>query len=203
MEANLAPKAAENHTKSSSNLPHPDIQPHVFSPFDQQYKSSRTENSFPEKKQAVLQLATHSLPDVYRRVNPSFKYSPSSNPRRILTEPSERVGNNGNDNSASNLVLCVNDILHSETGSFRSFRVLELLGEGTFGQVVKCEDCETKKFRAIKVIKNKPAYHNQAMMEIKILKLLNESMTQMTLTTSCVCWIIFRSKIICVSYLKC
>jgi dual specificity protein kinase YAK1 len=53
---------------------------------------------------------------------------------------------------------------------FRSFRVLELLGEGTFGQVVKCEDCETKVQVAVKVIKNKPAYHNQALMEIRILK---------------------------------
>jgi serine/threonine protein kinase len=82
--------------------------------------------------------------------------------------------------------MSVNDILCAEgngvpgsaatatvspsTGLVRSFRVMELLGQGTFGQVVKCENTDSKEHFAIKVIKNKPAYHNQALMEIKILK---------------------------------
>lgn len=78
------------------------------------------------------------------------------------------------DNKNGNLVMSVNDILHSEVGSFRSYRVLDLLGVGTFGQVVKCEDCETKKHVAIKVIKNKPAYFNQGLVEMRILTMLNE-----------------------------
>ncbi len=49
---------------------------------------------------------------------------------------------------------------------------VELLGQGTFGQVVKCEDLATKQFKAVKVIKNKPAYYNQAQIEVKILKLV-------------------------------
>jgi dual specificity protein kinase YAK1 len=50
-----------------------------------------------------------------------------------------------------------------------------MLGQGTFGQVVKVEDTETKEQKAVKVIKNKPAYHNQALLEIKILKTVSPS----------------------------
>lgn len=120
----------------------------------------------------LLELTCH-LPEFYSRCYPSFAYNRSRNPRRVLTDPSERHGNGGNDNIHSNLILSVNDVLHADTGPLRSFRVLELLGEGTFGQVVKCEDCSTHAFRAVKVIKNKPAYYNQALMEIRLLNTLN------------------------------
>ncbi len=50
--------------------------------------------------------------------------------------------------------------------------MIELLGQGTFGQVVRCQNCQTGDFVAVKVVKNKPAYHNQAKLEIKILKLV-------------------------------
>ena len=129
----------------------------------------------PLQPRAHLRLLslTCELPELYRRCNPSFSYSRHANPRRVLTEPSERCGNGGYDNAHANLVLSVNDVLHSDSGAFRSFRVLELLGEGTFGQVVKCEDCERHVLRAVKVIKNKPAYYNQALMEIRLLTTLN------------------------------
>ena len=129
----------------------------------------------PLQPRAHLRLLslTCELPELYRRCNPAFSYSRHANPRRVLTEPSERCGNNGYDNAHANLVLSVNDVLHSDSGAFRSFRVLELLGEGTFGQVVKCEDCERRVLRAVKVIKNKPAYYNQALMEIRLLTTLN------------------------------
>jgi dual specificity protein kinase YAK1 len=53
------------------------------------------------------------------------------------------------------------------------YRILDILGQGTFGQVVKCQNVKTGEFVAIKVIKNKPAYHNQSLMEVAILELLN------------------------------
>ena len=51
--------------------------------------------------------------------------------------------------------------------------VLDILGQGTFGQVVKCQNMITKEIVAVKVIKNKPAYLNQSMMEVSILEHLN------------------------------
>ena len=53
------------------------------------------------------------------------------------------------------------------------FLVLDSLGAGTFGQVVKCRDLESGELVAIKVIKNHPAYHHQARIEVSILQLLH------------------------------
>jgi dual specificity protein kinase YAK1 len=44
------------------------------------------------------------------------------------------------------------------------------LGAGTFGQVVKCQNLMTKQLVGVKVVKNKPAYLKQSLMEVDILK---------------------------------
>jgi dual specificity protein kinase YAK1 len=48
-----------------------------------------------------------------------------------------------------------------------------MLGKGTFGQVVRCECKQTKEMAAIKVIKNKKAFKNQGVVEIKILDIVS------------------------------
>lgn len=48
-----------------------------------------------------------------------------------------------------------------------------MLGQGTFGQVVRCEDLENMgQHVAVKVIKNKKAYLRQAKIEIRILEVV-------------------------------
>jgi dual specificity protein kinase YAK1 len=47
---------------------------------------------------------------------------------------------------------------------------LDILGAGTFGQVVKCQNLMTKQLVGVKVVKNKPAYLKQSLMEVDILK---------------------------------
>lgn len=44
-----------------------------------------------------------------------------------------------------------------------------MLGHGTFGQVAKCWVEEFNGFLAVKVIKNQPAYYQQALVEVSIL----------------------------------
>ena len=66
--------------------------------------------------------------------------------------------------------------------SARSFRldvlprsrylILDILGQGTFGQVVKCQNIKTHEIVAVKVVENKPAYFNQSMMEVTIIELV-------------------------------
>lgn len=68
--------------------------------------------------------------------------------------------------------------LGAKSGKSRSnlsnarYRILDMLGSGTFGQVVKCQNIKTHNLVAIKVIKNKPAYYNQSLMEVAILELV-------------------------------
>lgn len=53
---------------------------------------------------------------------------------------------------------------------FSRYLILDVLGQGTFGQVVKCQNMKTNEIVAVKVVKNKPAYFNQSMMEVAILE---------------------------------
>jgi dual specificity protein kinase YAK1 len=55
------------------------------------------------------------------------------------------------------------------------YLILDVLGQGTFGQVVKCQDMKTHQVVAVKVVKNKQAYFSQSMMEVTILELVSIS----------------------------
>ncbi|KAJ5920574.1 hypothetical protein N7516_011432 [Penicillium verrucosum] len=121
-----------------------------------------------------LQSLTTHLPATYRICNPGFNYESSRNPRRVLTKPSKGVKNDGYDNDDSDYILYVNDILGSEEAGHKNrYLILDVLGQGTFGQVVKCQNLKTGEVVAVKVIKNKTAYFNQSMMEVSVLDLLN------------------------------
>jgi dual specificity protein kinase YAK1 len=124
-----------------------------------------------------LQALTTHLPATYRICNPGFQYESSRNPRRVLTKPSKGVKNDGYDNEDSDYILYVNDILGSEETNHKNrYLILDVLGQGTFGQVVKCQNLKTQEVIAVKVVKNKTAYFNQSMMEVSVLDLLNGRM---------------------------
>ena len=116
-------------------------------------------------------LLTADLINTYRRCNVSFGYDLDMNPRRVLTKPSQPARNHGYDNVDSDYILYVNDVLGDKEG--QKYMVIDVLGQGTFGQVVKCRNMKTKEMVAVKVIKNKPAYFNQSTMEVSILDILN------------------------------
>ncbi|KAF9277935.1 Homeodomain-interacting protein kinase 3 [Mortierella alpina] len=119
-----------------------------------------------------LRALTELLTKTYSHCNRDFKYEPSYNPRRVLTKPSKPMHNEGYDNEDYDYILYVSDILGSEER--QRYLILDVLGQGTFGQVVKCQNLKTHAIVAVKVIKNRPAYFNQSMMEVTVLELLNE-----------------------------
>ncbi|KAK2740208.1 dual specificity protein kinase yak1 [Myotisia sp. PD_48] len=124
-----------------------------------------------------LQALTTHLPATYRICNPTFKFESSRNPRRVLTKPSKGVKNDGYDNEDSDYILYVNDILGSEEANHKNrYLILDVLGQGTFGQVVKCQNLKTQEVVAVKVIKNKTAYFNQSMMEVSVLDLISSKL---------------------------
>jgi dual specificity protein kinase YAK1 len=102
--------------------------------------------------------------------------------------------NDGYDNEDSDYILYVNDILGSEEAGHKydsftlraddtvanspsrnRYLILDVLGQGTFGQVVKCQNMKTQEVVAVKVIKNRTAYFNQSMMEVSVLDLVSHS----------------------------
>ncbi len=54
------------------------------------------------------------------------------------------------------------------------FEIVDLLGKGSFGQVVKVKDHKTGESFALKIIRNKKRFHKQAMTEVKILTYLKD-----------------------------
>ncbi|XP_010528678.1 PREDICTED: serine/threonine-protein kinase ppk15 [Tarenaya hassleriana] len=142
------------------------------------YVSPRESMSLPKplrvavKKSLVVKL-TRDIVETYKICNPQFKYSGESNPKRYLTSPSVGVLNDGFDNSNSDLILGVNDVLASSDSQQR-YIVKDLLGHGTFGQVAKCWVPATNSYVAVKIIKNQPAYYQQALVEVSILTTLNK-----------------------------
>lgn len=68
-------------------------------------------------------------------------------------------------------ILTVNPAQFAEISRNR-YLILDVLGQGTFGQVVKCQNLKTQEVVAVKVIKNRTAYFNQSMMEVSVLDLV-------------------------------
>lgn len=50
------------------------------------------------------------------------------------------------------------------------YEVIEMLGKGSFGQVIKCFDHKQNEFVALKMLKNKKEYRQEAATEIKMLR---------------------------------
>ncbi|EPT04997.1 hypothetical protein FOMPIDRAFT_1112907 [Fomitopsis schrenkii] len=144
---------------------HRDLVPHINAqPAGRRMDSSGTFLS------PIKQLTTNIL-ETYHICNPQFRYESTHNPRRVLTKPSKPAHNDGFDNDDYDYILYVNDWLGTDDG--HKYLILDILGQGTFGQVVKCQNMKTHEVVAVKVVKNKPAYFNQSMMEVTILELLN------------------------------
>jgi dual specificity tyrosine-phosphorylation-regulated kinase 2/3/4 len=54
------------------------------------------------------------------------------------------------------------------------YEIVDVLGKGSFGQVVRCIDHKTGVLVAIKIIRNKKRFHQQALVEVNILQKLRE-----------------------------
>ncbi|KAI2802381.1 Dual specificity tyrosine-phosphorylation-regulated kinase 1A [Blomia tropicalis] len=79
-----------------------------------------------------------------------------------------RIYNDGYDDEYNNYI-----IRPGERFSDR-YEIESLIGKGSFGQVVKAYDHTEQCHVAIKIIKNRKLFHNQAATEIKLLKLMNK-----------------------------
>ncbi|XP_063164461.1 dual specificity tyrosine-phosphorylation-regulated kinase 4 isoform X2 [Candoia aspera] len=54
------------------------------------------------------------------------------------------------------------------------YEILAIIGKGSFGHVVKCVDHKTGEKVAVKIIRNKKRFHNQALVEVGILNTLRQ-----------------------------
>jgi serine/threonine protein kinase len=105
----------------------------------------------------------------------SLQHQHQVSAKRILTRLAEGVRNDGYDNEDSDYICRVGDIICSPEGL--GYEIIDKLGHGTFGQVMKCTSSITGGSSgavAIKIIKNKSAYFKQGLVEVRILDALNK-----------------------------
>ncbi|XP_041935201.1 dual specificity tyrosine-phosphorylation-regulated kinase 4-like [Alosa sapidissima] len=76
--------------------------------------------------------------------------------------------NNGFDDENGEYIKVLHDHLQYR------YEVLEVIGKGSFGQVLKCMDHKTKELVAIKILRNKRRLKHQGLVELKILDLLRK-----------------------------
>ncbi|CAD8194978.1 unnamed protein product [Paramecium octaurelia] len=97
-------------------------------------------------------------------------YLPPKNIRLLNQDPNEdQQYNNGFDNSNGDYKFVKQDQI-----AYR-YEMLEKLGHGSFGYVFKVHDHKHKQNTALKIIKNKEKFYNQALIEIEILKVINKA----------------------------
>ncbi|KAL7715445.1 Homeodomain-interacting protein kinase [Entamoeba marina] len=95
---------------------------------------------------------------------------------RALTQPATPRHNDGLDNINYDLILSYDEVLTGDAvyGKSGKYRVVSLLGQGSFGQVFKCREEETGELVAVKILRNRSPYFRQGMLEIAVLTLLKE-----------------------------
>ncbi|XP_062386133.1 dual specificity tyrosine-phosphorylation-regulated kinase 4-like [Sardina pilchardus] len=76
--------------------------------------------------------------------------------------------NNGFDDENGTYIKVLHDHLYYR------YEVLEVIGKGSFGQVLKCMDHKNKELVALKILRNKRRFKHQTLVEVKILDLLGK-----------------------------
>ncbi|KAK9426133.1 hypothetical protein SUNI508_12587 [Seiridium unicorne] len=92
----------------------------------------------------------------------------TQNAAKVIGDLSSSAPNFGYDDDRGDYSIVVGDHL-----SYR-YEIVDVLGKGSFGQVVRCIDHKTGVLVAVKIIRNKKRFHQQALVEVNILQKLRE-----------------------------
>lgn len=112
-----------------------------------------------------------SLIDTYKHINTVYyEERDARRAARAKDKASKGQGanNNGWDDENYDYIVTPGEIFYGR------YKMMERIGKGSFGQVVRAEDVETKREVAIKIIKSKKPFLMQAKTEIELLTHLFE-----------------------------
>lgn len=124
------------------------------------YSSVRKQASREVPYTPLFKLSVNLL-ETYKHINEVY-YSTKRTAR--IKEASKAVNNNGGyDDEKADLIIKKDEVINGR------FVLKEILGRGSFGQVVKAFDKVENEYVAIKIIKNKTPFYNQALIEISLL----------------------------------
>lgn len=104
-----------------------------------------------------------------KKIIGSVAAPPSASGQQLSSESKAAGGNNfGYDDERGDYNIVFGDHL-----AYR-YEVIDVLGKGSFGQVVRCVDHKIGCVVAVKIIRNKKRFHQQALVEVGILGRLGE-----------------------------
>lgn len=98
-------------------------------------------------------------------------YYVGSHAKKHQASTDETAHNYGYDDDKGDYHIAIKDHLNYR------YEIIESLGKGSFGQVVKCKDHKLQgdqSFVAVKIIRNKKRFHAQAQTEVRILEKLTK-----------------------------
>ncbi|KAI0164540.1 dual specificity protein kinase pom1 [Hypoxylon sp. FL1284] len=92
----------------------------------------------------------------------------TQNASKVVGDLNSSLPNFGYDDERGDYTIVPGDHL-----AYR-YEIVDVLGKGSFGQVVRCIDHKTGVLVAVKIIRNKKRFHQQALVEVNILQKLRE-----------------------------
>ncbi|THC98385.1 hypothetical protein EYZ11_002166 [Aspergillus tanneri] len=92
----------------------------------------------------------------------------TQNAKKHVGDLNAQTANFGYDDDRGDYNIVIGDHL-----AYR-YEVINVLGKGSFGQVVRCVDHKTGGLVAVKIIRNKKRFHQQALIEVNLLQKLKE-----------------------------
>lgn len=118
--------------------------------------------TFRDASKAPLRKLSVNLIQTYKNINQVYYAA-----KRARKEATKH--NDGYDDENRDYIVLPGEVW------FGRYEIKGLLGKGSFGQVVEAYDRDQGRKVAIKIIKNKTAFRNQARIEIRLLEEMNEA----------------------------
>lgn len=134
--------------------------------------------AFRDATAAPLRKLSVDLIKTYKHINEVYyakkkRRAQQAPPQDTSTKKEKKVLNHGYDDDNHDYIV------RSGERWLERYEIDSLIGKGSFGQVVKAYDHQTQELVAIKIIKNKKAFLNQAQIELRLLELMNQHDTEM------------------------
>lgn len=150
----------------------------VGSSSDLQTMQSRIPRQFRDPASAPLRKLSVDLIKTYKHINEVYyakkkrraqQQAPGEDSGQQHNKKERKVYNDGYDDDNHDYI-----VRHGERFLDR-YEIDSLIGKGSFGQVVKAYDHEEQCHVAVKIIKNKKPFLNQAQIEVKLLEMMNKA----------------------------